>query len=65
MNEKRMHAPSRSLKNLDSWVCIMSFQQVQIHDGPYNALMNWDYEGMVKSLNNGQGRLWTAKVCPP
>eukprot|EP00967_Tisochrysis_lutea_P140668 scaffold257388_cov18-Tisochrysis_lutea.AAC.1 len=23
--------------------------------------MNWDYEGMVKSLNNGQGHLWTAK----
>ncbi|KAF5833070.1 pyruvate decarboxylase [Dunaliella salina] len=36
--------------------------EVQIHDGPYNALMNWDYEGMVKCLNNGQGRLWTAKV---
>ncbi|KAF5833071.1 putative pyruvate decarboxylase [Dunaliella salina] len=36
--------------------------EVQIHDGPYNAIMNWDYEGMVKCLNNGQGRLWTAKV---
>eukprot|EP00983_Pelagomonas_calceolata_P034240 1072523-Pelagomonas_calceolata.AAC.2 len=36
--------------------------RVQIHDGPYNAIMNWDYEGMVKCLNNGQGRLWTAKV---
>ena len=26
--------------------------EVQIHDGPYNVLHNWDYVGLVHALNN-------------
>jgi len=36
--------------------------EVEIHDGPYNEVNNWNYTGFVEALNNGQGKLWTAKV---
>lgn len=27
--------------------------EIEIHDGPYNMIQNWDYVGMVKALHNG------------
>ncbi|KAG2442996.1 hypothetical protein HYH02_009412 [Chlamydomonas schloesseri] len=36
--------------------------EVEIHDGPYNVIKNWDYTGMVRALHNGQGKLWTAEA---
>lgn len=31
--------------------------EIEIHDGPYNMIQNWDYVGLVKSLHNGHVRL--------
>eukprot|EP00878_Enallax_costatus_P014074 GHUV01014718.1.p1 GENE.GHUV01014718.1~~GHUV01014718.1.p1 ORF type:complete len:327 (+),score=50.39 GHUV01014718.1:535-1515(+) len=36
--------------------------EIEIHDGPYNIIQNWDYTGMVEALWNGKGKLYTAKV---
>jgi pyruvate decarboxylase len=36
--------------------------EVEIHDGPYNVIKNWDYTGLVDAIHNGQGRCWTARV---
>lgn len=36
--------------------------EVEIHDGPYNVIKNWNYTGLVEAINNGQGRCWTSKV---
>ena len=36
--------------------------EVEIHDGPYNVIKNWDYTGFVSAIHNGQGKCWTAKV---
>ncbi|KAG2499244.1 hypothetical protein HYH03_002823 [Edaphochlamys debaryana] len=36
--------------------------EVEIHDGPYNVIKNWDYTGFVKALHNGEGKLWTAEA---
>ncbi|XP_074272335.1 pyruvate decarboxylase 1-like [Silene latifolia] len=36
--------------------------EVEIHDGPYNVIKNWDYTGLVKAIHNNQGNCWTAKV---
>lgn len=40
--------------------------EVEIHDGPaennYNDIQNWDYVGLVKAMDNGQGRVWAIKV---
>lgn len=36
--------------------------EVEIHDGPYNVIKNWNYTGVVEAFNNGDGKLWTAKV---
>ncbi|KAJ6925996.1 pyruvate decarboxylase 1-like [Populus alba x Populus x berolinensis] len=36
--------------------------EVQIHDGPYNVIKNWDYTGLVNAIHNGEGKCWTAKV---
>lgn len=42
-------------------VCV---PQVEIHDGPYNIIKNWDYCAMVEALSNKQGdALWTTRVC--
>jgi indolepyruvate decarboxylase len=29
--------------------------QVQIHDGPYNDIKNWDYAGLIDVFNCGEG----------
>lgn len=36
--------------------------EVEIHDGPYNVIKNWDYTRFVDTIHNGQGKCWTAKV---
>ena len=36
--------------------------EVEIHDGPYNVIKNWNYTGLVDALHNGEGKCWTVKV---
>lgn len=36
--------------------------EVEIHDGPYNVIKNWDYTAFIKAIHNNQGNCWTAKV---
>lgn len=36
--------------------------EIEIHDGPYNALQNWDYVGLAKALHNRQGKLFAQRV---
>ncbi|XP_076916115.1 pyruvate decarboxylase 2-like [Bidens hawaiensis] len=36
--------------------------EVEIHDGPYNLIKNWNYTGLIEAIHNGEGNLWTAKV---
>ncbi|XP_022025553.1 pyruvate decarboxylase 2 isoform X1 [Helianthus annuus] len=36
--------------------------EVEIHDGPYNVIKNWNYVGVVEAFHNDEGKLWTAKV---
>ncbi|XP_052174269.1 pyruvate decarboxylase 1 [Diospyros lotus] len=37
--------------------------EVEIHDGPYNVIKNWNYTGLVDAIHNGEGKCWTTKVC--
>ncbi len=36
--------------------------EVEIHDGPYNNIKNWDYAGLVDVFNAGDGNGWSARV---
>ncbi|CAO2174707.1 unnamed protein product [Urochloa humidicola] len=36
--------------------------EVEIHDGPYNVIKNWNYTGLVEAFHNGEGKCYTAKV---
>ncbi|KAL0719784.1 hypothetical protein Bca4012_069108 [Brassica carinata] len=36
--------------------------EVEIHDGPYNVIKNWNYAGFVDAIHNGEGKCWTTKV---
>jgi pyruvate decarboxylase len=36
--------------------------EVEIHDGPYNNIKNWDYAGLVDVFNAGEGNGWSARV---
>ncbi|KAH0859535.1 hypothetical protein HID58_087796 [Brassica napus] len=36
--------------------------EVEIHDGPYNVIKNWNYTAFVEAIHNGEGKCWTAKV---
>ncbi|GAB2301204.1 Pyruvate decarboxylase 1 [Dionaea muscipula] len=36
--------------------------EVEIHDGPYNVIKNWNYTGLVDAIHNGEGSCWTVKV---
>lgn len=38
--------------------------EVEIHDGPYNIIKNWNYTAFVEAVNNGDGKVYTAKVSP-
>ncbi|CAN1277015.1 Pyruvate decarboxylase 1 [Linum perenne] len=35
---------------------------VEIHDGPYNVIKNWNYTALVDAIHNGEGNVWTTKV---
>ena len=39
--------------------------EVEIHDGPYNIINNWDYTAFVDAVNNHQSNCWTTKVNSP
>ncbi|XP_047180436.1 pyruvate decarboxylase 2-like isoform X1 [Vigna umbellata] len=36
--------------------------EVEIHDGPYNVIKNWNYTALVDAIHNGDGKCWTSKV---
>lgn len=36
--------------------------EVEIHDGPYNKIKNWDYAGLVDVFNAGDGKGWGSRV---
>ncbi|KAF5727320.1 Thiamine pyrophosphate dependent pyruvate decarboxylase family protein [Tripterygium wilfordii] len=36
--------------------------EVEIHDGPYNVIKNWNYTALVDAIHNGEGKCWTRKV---
>lgn len=36
--------------------------EVEIHDGPYNNIQNWDYAGLVDVFNHGGGNGWSTRV---
>ncbi|XP_034886807.1 pyruvate decarboxylase 2 [Populus alba] len=35
--------------------------EVEIHDGPYNRIKNWNYSGLVDAIHNGDDNCWTKK----
>lgn len=36
--------------------------EVEIHDGPYNVIKNWDYAGLMSVFNAGSGNGWGKRV---
>ncbi len=36
--------------------------EVEIHDGPYNKIKNWDYAGLVQVFNAEDGKGWSTRV---
>lgn len=36
--------------------------EVEIHDGPYNTIKNWDYAGLVDVFNAADGNGWSTRV---
>lgn len=36
--------------------------EVEIHDGPYNVIKNWNYVAMIQAIHNGEGNVWATKV---
>lgn len=36
--------------------------EVEIHDGPYNTIKNWDYAGLVDVFNANDGNGWGCRV---
>ena len=36
--------------------------EVEIHDGPYNNIQNWDYSGLVQCYDNHEGNVYSTKV---
>jgi len=36
--------------------------EAEIHDGPYNVIKNWNYVGLIETIDNGEGKCFTAKV---
>ncbi|KAL8109522.1 hypothetical protein AgCh_025581 [Apium graveolens] len=35
---------------------------VEIHDGLYNVIKNWNYTALVDAIHNGESKCWTTKV---
>lgn len=36
--------------------------EVEIHDGPYNVIKNWNYTALIDAIKNGEDKCWTCKV---
>ncbi|KAL3694458.1 hypothetical protein R1sor_008109 [Riccia sorocarpa] len=36
--------------------------EVEIHDGPYNVIKNWNYTALIDAFHNNEGKCWTTKV---
>ena len=36
--------------------------EVEIHDGPHNAIKNWDYAGLMNVFNAGDDKGWGTRV---
>ena len=37
--------------------------EVEIHDGPYNVIKNWNYTALlVDAIHTGQGNCWNIKI---
>jgi len=36
--------------------------EVEIHDGPYNNIKNWDYAGLMQVFNAEDGKGWSTRV---
>ncbi|KAK1396717.1 Pyruvate decarboxylase [Heracleum sosnowskyi] len=36
--------------------------EVEIHDGPYNVIKNWNYSALVDAMHNSEGNCWTTQV---
>ncbi|KAK9861401.1 hypothetical protein WJX84_001430 [Apatococcus fuscideae] len=36
--------------------------EVEIHDGPYNVIKNWDYVALCNAMSNGDGKGWATRV---
>ncbi|KAK3126100.1 hypothetical protein QOZ80_7BG0613880 [Eleusine coracana subsp. coracana] len=36
--------------------------EVEIHDGLYNVIKNWNYTALIDAIHNGDGNCWTTKV---
>mmetsp|Transcript_25540 Transcript_25540/g.80911 ORF Transcript_25540/g.80911 Transcript_25540/m.80911 type:complete len:549 (-) Transcript_25540:39-1685(-) len=36
--------------------------EVEIHDGPYNDIKNWDYSGLINAFACGEGRVFSTRV---
>lgn len=36
--------------------------EVEIHDGPYNTIKNWDYAALMQVFNAGDGNGWGVRV---
>jgi len=37
--------------------------EVEIHDGPYNVIKNWNYAELVAAFNGADGNGWGRRVC--
>uniref|UniRef100_A0A7N0U2F9 pyruvate decarboxylase n=1 Tax=Kalanchoe fedtschenkoi TaxID=63787 RepID=A0A7N0U2F9_KALFE len=35
--------------------------EVEIHDGPYNVIKNWNYTALVDAIHNNKGKSWTTE----
>ncbi|KAK2656276.1 hypothetical protein Ddye_009328 [Dipteronia dyeriana] len=52
----------------DQWIIIFLINnggytaEVEIHDGPYNIIKNWNYTVLIDAIQNEQGKCWTSKV---
>ncbi|PZO47508.1 MAG: pyruvate decarboxylase [Phormidesmis priestleyi] len=36
--------------------------EVEIHEGPYNNIQNWDYAGLINIFNSSEGKGWGQRV---
>ncbi|MCL6284939.1 thiamine pyrophosphate-binding protein [Ruegeria sp. 2012CJ41-6] len=36
--------------------------EVEIHDGPYNTIKNWDYAGLIEVFGAGEGKAWGTRA---